>query len=264
MPQSNSSRLRLIPALVFLAVLVPGYGSATIVEIETNLGTFEVNLYDNDTPATVANFLAYVQNGDYGDSVIHRSIAGFIIQGGGLVTDGNAMLSQITQRPAVVNEPVFSNVRGTIAMAKLPSGPNTATNQWFINLANNAANLDIQNGGFTVFGEVTAADMTVVDAIAAVPTFNNVFGFDDFPLQNFDVANPVMNDNLIIVTGITVTDTTVDSAAGLNPPLTTRNNTGGGGGNNGGGGGGGGSLGWIGLCGLLILGRRRYRFLKTA
>jgi cyclophilin family peptidyl-prolyl cis-trans isomerase len=263
MHSSLSSRFRIASAIILLGTFVPAIGSATIVEIETNLGTFEVNLYDNDTPATVANFLAYVQNGDYSDSVIHRSIAGFIIQSGGLVTDGNAMLSQITQRPAVVNEPVFSNVRGTIAMAKLPSGPDTATNQWFINLANNASNLDNQNGGFTVFGEVTAGGMTVVDTIAAVPTFNGVFGFDDFPLQNFDVANPVMNDNLIIVTGITVTDTTVDSAAGLNPTLTTRGDTGGGDTIGGGGGGGGGSLGWLSLCGLLALGRRRYRFLQT-
>jgi len=250
-------RHRIACAAAVIAALMPAIGAATIVEIETNLGTFEVNLYDNDTPATVENFLEYVQNGDYNQSVMHRSIGGFIIQGGAVTTDGNANLSAIPERPTVQNEPVFANVRGTIAMAKLPSGPNSATSQWFINLADNTANLDNQNGGFTVFGEVTGNGMNVADAINAVPTFNNVSGLNDFPLQNYTAPDPVLNDNLIIVTSISVTDTTVNSAAGLNPPLTTR-------GSGGGGGGGGGYLGWFSLAALLALCRRRYRVGKVA
>ena len=253
---------RAAAAIVLALVLMPALATATVVEIETNLGTFEVNLYDNSTPGTVANFLEYVQNGDYTQSVIHRSVSGFIVQGGAVTTDGNANLTSITERPAVQNEPVFANVRGTIAMAKLPSGPDTATSQWFFNLSNNASNLDNQNGGFTVFGEVTGGGMTVVDAIAAVPTFNNVSGLNDFPLQNYTSPDAVINDNLIVVLSITVTDTTVDSAAGLNPTPTTRGS--GGGGNGGGGGGGGGQFGWIGLIGLLVFGRRRYRLLQAA
>lgn len=247
-------------ATLLVLAIVPVSATATIVEIETNLGTFEVNLYDNSTPDTVANFLEYVQNGDFTQSVIHRSVANFIVQGGAFTTDGDANLTSIPERPAVQNEPVFSNVRGTIAMAKLPSGPNTATSQWFFNLSNNASNLDNQNGGFTVFGEVTGNGMNVVDAIAAVPTFNGLGGLNDFPLQNYTAPDPVINDNLIVVLSITVTDTTVDSAAGLNPPLTTR----GSGGGNGGGGGGGGQLGWLSLFALLGLGRRRYRRLQAA
>jgi peptidyl-prolyl cis-trans isomerase A (cyclophilin A) len=254
---------RFAATLALAITVLPAVSTATIVEIETNLGTFEVNLYDNDTPATVANFLAYVQNGEYSQSIIHRSVANFIIQGGALITDGAANLTAITEKNAVQNEPVFANVRGSIAMAKLPTGPDTATSQWFINLGNNADNLDNQNGGFTVFGEVTGDGMTVVDAIAAVPTFNNVAGLNDFPLQNYTAPDPVLNDNLVIVTAITVTDTTVGSAAGLNPPLTTRN-TGSGGNGNGGGGGGGGHLGWLSLSLLLVLGRRRYRISKAA
>jgi cyclophilin family peptidyl-prolyl cis-trans isomerase len=111
--------------LVFVIAMLPAIGTATVVEIETNLGTFEVNLYDNDTPATVANFLAYVQNGDYSDSVIHRSMSGFIVQGGGLVTDGNANLSSIPGRPAVQNEPVYSNVRGSILCTNTKKAPPT-------------------------------------------------------------------------------------------------------------------------------------------
>lgn len=252
-------------AIAAAAAFLPALANATIVEIETNLGTFQVNLYDTDTPDTVANFLTYVQDGDYSDSVIHRSVAGFIVQGGGLLTDGNATLSEITARAPVQNEPVFANVRGTIAMAKLASGPNTATSQWFFNLSDNTTNLDNQNGGFTVFGQVIDDGMTVVDAIAAVPTFNNVFGLNDFPLQNYTPGNPLINDNLVIVTSITVIDTTVDSAAALNKPLTTRDDSGGnnGGGTNLGGGGGGGSFALLSLFSLLLLGRRRYGLAKA-
>lgn len=237
-----------------MASFVPAISNATIVEIDTNLGTIQVNLYDLGTPATVANFLAYVNSGDYTDSVMHRSLAGFVVQGGAVVTDQNANLLAITERPPVTNEPVFANVRGTIAMAKLPNFANSATSQWFFNLGNNTANLDNANGGFTVFGEVVAG-LNVVDAIAAVPTFNGVAGFNDFPLQNF-TAPPVLVDNYIVVNSVTVIDTTVDTAAGLNPTPTT---AAGGGGGNGGGGGGGGSFGLLGLFGLLVLGRSRYR-----
>jgi len=241
---------------------VPAISNATIVEFDTNLGTIQVNLYDLGTPATVANFLAYVNNGDYSDSVFHRSLANFVVQGGGVLTDQNANLSAIIERPSVTNEPDFANIRGTIAMAKLPNFANSATSQWFFNLANNTANLDNANGGFTVFGEVIAG-MDVVDAIAALPTFSGVSGFDDFPLQNF-TAPPIIRDNYVIVNSVTVIDTTVDSAAGLNPTPTTATNGGGGNGGGGGGGGGGGSFGLLALFGLLVLGRSHYRRLRAA
>ncbi len=260
MHPKKSLRPLIASAIYCMAALAPQISTATIVEVETNLGEFQINLYDNATPLTVANFLAYVERDDYSDSVFHRSVAGFIVQGGAVVTDGNATLSAIPTEPSVTNEPVYSNVRGTIAMAKLGSSANSATSQWFFNLGNNAANLDNQNGGFTAFGEVISG-MDVVDAIAAVPTFNGVSGFNDFPLQNYTAPNAPVNDNYVIVTEITVVDTTVDSAAGLNPTATTRNT---GGGNGGGGGGGGGSFGLLAIFGLLVLGRRRYGLLKAA
>ena len=254
-------------ALLCLATLIPHASHATIVTIELSDGTsFDVNLYDNDTPQTVANFLNYVQNGNFSQSVIHRSVAGFVIQGGGFVTDVDAMLTAIPENAPVNNEPTFSNVRGSIAMAKLQSGPSTATSQWFFNLANNATNLDNANGGFTAFGEVTGSGMDIIDAISALPVFNFNGAFGEIPLQDYtaaDFANnvPVINANFIVITAITVTDTTVDSAgaAGLNPALSTANNGGGGGG-----GGGGGSLGLLALLGLSALGRRRYRLAKAA
>lgn len=246
--------------LLAFSTLFPIAASATIVRFETVQGTFDVNLYDNATPATVANFLAYVQNGDYTDAIFHRSVNGFIVQGGGFRTDLNAILTSIPANPAVVNEPVYSNVRGTIAMAKVGGNVNSATNEWFLNLGNNAANLDNQNGGFTVFGEVTGNGMTTVDAIAALPRFAFAAPFDELPLQNytttdFNNAVPVDNTHLIIVTSISVIDSTVDTAAGLNPTPTTAGGSGGG--STGGGGGGGGSVSLFALLGLLLLSRKR-------
>jgi len=275
MQSSLYSRSLIAAAVLCVTTLLPQASNATIVEFELSDGTFiEVNLYDNATPQTVANFLNYVQNGNFSQSVIHRSVAGFVIQGGGFVTDVNAQLSAIPENAPVNNEPTFSNVRGSIAMAKLGSGPDTATSQWFFNLANNAANLDNQNGGFTVFGEVTGTGMATIDAVAALPTFDlsaTLGGaFTDIPLQNYTAADfnnnvPRISDNFVIITAITVTDTNPDSAgaAGLNPALSTANN-GGGGNGGGGGGGGGGSLGLLALLGLSALGRRRYRIAKAA
>src|SRR5690606_25761942 len=99
---------------------------------------------DKHTPKTVENFLAYVNAGAYTDSIIHRSVPGFVVQGGGFEFTGALPPVVITQKPAVINEPLFSNVRGTIAMAKVGNDPNSATNQWFINLDNNSGNLDKQ------------------------------------------------------------------------------------------------------------------------
>lgn len=244
----------IMATIVAIIGIFSSAANATIVRVETVVGDFEINLYDNATPATVSNFLNYVQTGAYTDSIFHRSVSGFIVQGGGFRTDLNAQISSIPANPPVMNEPVYSNVRGTIAMAKLGGDPNSATNQWFINLANNAANLDEQNGGFTAFGEVTGNGMDVVDAIAALPKFAFTAPLGDLPLQNYtsaDFTNGVVvdNSNLIIVTAVTVIDTTVDSAAGLNPTPTTA----GGGMNGGGGGGGGGSFGIITLLALLSL-----------
>jgi len=243
-------------AISVLLLTLPQAATATIVEVETQLGTIEINLYDNSTPATVTNFLEYVNSGAFTDSILHRSVPGFIVQGGGFITDINAQITGITTNPPVTNEPVYSNVRGTIAMAKLGGDPNSATSQWFINLANNAANLDAQNGGFTVFGEVTAG-MDVIDTIAGLPLYNFGSAFTELPLQDysstdFDNNVPVDNTHLVIVTAVNVTDTTADTAAGLNPTPTTRDTTPPGTG--GGGGGGGGSIALLTLLGLFRFG----------
>jgi len=217
-----------LAVLISAASFVPQYAGATVVEFQTVMGTFEVNLYDNDTPETVANFLAYVNNGAYSNVVFHRSVANFVVQGGGFTYDTALPLNSVPANPAVVNEPEFSNVRGTIAMAKLSGDANSATTQWFFNLANNRGNLDGQNGGFTAFGEVVGSGMDVIDAIAALPTFAFGGALNELPLQQYstdDFNNAVEPDerHLMLVTAIIVTDSTVDSAAGLNPPLNASN-----------------------------------------
>lgn len=256
-----SSTLNNIAIVGILAVMAtaPRTADATIVEFQTVMGNFQVNLFDTTTPETVENFLDYVNNGDYNNSVFHRSVANFVVQGGGFFYDQGPNLEGIPANPAVVNEPEYSNVRGTIAMAKLGGNPNSATSQWFFNLRNNSANLDAQNGGFTVFGQVIGNGMDVVDAIAALPVFAFNSPFNELPLTNYtaaDYANnvPVDDSHLVMVTAVIVTDTTVNSAAGLNP---VRNTSLGGGGSPGDSGGGGGSFGLFSLLALLCAVRAR-------
>ena len=167
--------------------------AVVLVRFETVLGDFDVELYDDRAPLTVSNFLAYTRDGDYDGSFIHRSIPGFIVQGGSFGFDGTLFYA-IPQRPPVMNEfqPCDGgcNVRGTLAMAKIMDQPDSATNSWFVNLANNSANLDNQNEGFAVFGRVIGDGMDVVDAIAALPTTKvDLPGalpvLENFPLYNY-------------------------------------------------------------------------------
>ncbi|NOX70601.1 MAG: peptidylprolyl isomerase [Gammaproteobacteria bacterium] len=248
-----------LAALIFSMSIGPQIASATIVEFDTVVGTFQVNLYDNDTPETVANFLDYVNSGAYNGSIYHRSVPGFIVQGGGFFLDTQSFqVNSIPANPAVVNEPVFANVRGTISMAKLGGDPNSATNQWFFNLADNsggANGLDTQNGGFTAFGEVVGNGMDVLDEIAALPRSDLNGAFTEIPLRGDRSNDPLDETNYVIVNSVTIFDSTVDSAAGLNPPLSTAGS--------GGGtlpppssGGGGGGLGFLTLLGLLVVNRK--------
>lgn len=240
----------------FVFGLFPFFTQATTVQFQTVMGDFTVNLYDETTVETVDNFLAYVEEGAYSDIIIHRSVNGFVVQGGGFSYDGDLPLNSVQTDSPVTNEPLYSNVRGTIAMAKLGSNPNSATSQWFFNLADNSANLDVQNGGFTVFGEVTGNGMAIVDAMAALTEFNLGGAFTSIPLRDFtaeDVANSVEpnEDNFVLIYDIVVLDAAEDTAADLNPtPNTLINNPGNGGGD--GYGSGGGAFGFL-FPGLLVL-----------
>jgi cyclophilin family peptidyl-prolyl cis-trans isomerase len=169
-------------------------------------GIINVVLFDQTgtgAPLTVQNFQSYLNTGSYTNSFIHRSIPGFIVQGGGY-TYNNSTLTTIPSNPPVQNEfsTQRSNLRGTIAMAKLGNNPNSATNQWFFNLADNSSNLNNQNGGFTVFGQALgASDLTTIDAIAAVRTYNAGGAFTNLPLTQAAISDT----NFIRFSSITVT-----------------------------------------------------------
>ncbi len=143
--------------------------NAETVKLETDLGEITVNLFSEQAPATVENFLTYVDDGFYNGTIFHRVIPGFMVQGGGLTFD----FTEKETREPVVNESHngLRNARGTLAMARY-SDPNSATAQFFINLVNNP-HLDNYPGrpGYTVFGEVISG-MEVVDEIVTRPPGN--------------------------------------------------------------------------------------------
>ena len=184
-----------------LFLLLPPAVQATVVRLQTVLGAVDIALLDGEAPRTVANFLSYVNSGAYNNSFIQRSVPFFVIQGGGYTMDNAGGLRQITAGPPVANEfsPARSNVRGTIAMAKVSGDPDSATSQWFISLADNAADLDNQNGGFTVFGRVTGSGMAVIDAIAAL-TAVSASGFSNLPLTSIPASLEVGQSELVMVT----------------------------------------------------------------
>ncbi len=175
----------------------PDFSNAVTLDIVTSLGTIPIEFYPNMAPITVDNFVAYAARGDYDGTLIHRSVPGFVIQGGGFREQSGAYAAVSTD-PDIDNEPCLSNTRGTVAMARLGGLPNSATNQWFINLADNFF-LDSTDGeGFTAFARVVGDGMSVADAIAARPIFDTLtilelpFNqiFRALPLQNALVEPP--------------------------------------------------------------------------
>ena len=146
-----------------------------MVILHTNLGDITIELDAGNAPATVKNFLQYVHDGHYDNTVFHRVIDGFMIQGGGM-TPG---LTQKPTRAAVANEAVngLKNKRYTVAMART-NDPHSATSQFFINVADNDfldhTSPSAQGWGYCVFGKVVAGQ-DVVDRIKAVPTGNTGF-----------------------------------------------------------------------------------------
>ena len=170
--------------LLLCCLLSPthGYGQQTsahpMAKMTTSLGDITIELYEQQAPETVRNFLQYVDDGFYDGTIFHRVIPGFVLQGGGLTPD----MERKTTRSPITNESDngLENLRGTLSMARLPD-PNSATSQFFINLSDNP-HLDYQGSGqwgYAVFGKVVEG-MDVVDKIAAVKTTNTA-GHQDVP-----------------------------------------------------------------------------------
>jgi peptidyl-prolyl cis-trans isomerase A (cyclophilin A) len=232
-----------------LAALFSFASHATIVEFETSQGNFKINLHDQTTPETVENFLKYITDGDYDNTVVHRLVPNFIIQSGGFRFDGELPLTPIAVDSSVINEPIYSNVRGTIAMAKKNDSPNSATNQWFVNYKNNSANLDVQNGGFTVFGEVIEG-MDNLDNIASL------YNCQDIPMPGYNneqctdssfvpgVENFVTIHSVTIIDSSTSTDSSLSSVK--NTLINKKSDSSSGG-----------SLSYVVLCALSLFGFRR-------
>ena len=157
-----------------------------MIKIATSMGDIRVELFTEASPKSVQNFLRYVDDGHYANTIFHRVIPGFMIQGGGF---DQSFMELPTMRP-VVNEAEngLSNLRGTLALART-SEIHSATSQFFINLADNDF-LDHQDNtpdgfGYCVFGKVVEG-MEVVDAIGEVETGNRS------PHENVPVENVVI------------------------------------------------------------------------
>ena len=159
-------------------------------------GQVVIELFPDDAPITVENFLSYVNTDFYDSLIFHRVVGDFVIQGGGF--DPN--LTQMPTNDPIINESFngLSNLRGTIAMART-FDPNSATSQFYINLTDDNTSLDYQdqdNVGYCVFGEVTAG-MDVIDAIAATPTHSRN-GFQDVPVTNVIITRAFPEFEMVV------------------------------------------------------------------
>jgi len=162
--------------LILLAVCVLGVVATTaraanpVVVMETSLGNIKVELFEDKAPITVKNFLSYVDDKFYDNTIFHRVIDGFMIQGGGYTPDKKLKDTKGPIKNEFTNG--LQNARGTIAMAR-KNNPDSATAQFFINVADNnaldRARPDTGNAGYCVFGKVIDG-LDVVDKIKAVRT----------------------------------------------------------------------------------------------
>jgi cyclophilin family peptidyl-prolyl cis-trans isomerase len=164
----------LVVACVAILVSARGLAAPTepnpVVVVQTGLGDITIELFRDRAPRSVENFLDYVNDGFYADTIFHRVVRGIIIQGGGLTAD----LRGKPTKPPIDNEATngLRNTRGTVAMART-GAVNSATSQFFINTADNRSfdhrGMAPDEFGYAVFGRVTAG-MGVVDKIERVKT----------------------------------------------------------------------------------------------
>ena len=179
--------------LIFCSIFIfnTAFAAETKALIKTNLGDITVELYPEQAPLSVANFINYVESDFYSGIIFHRVIPGFMAQTGGF---NENLEKQISGKP-VINEAKngLRNERGTLALART-NNPNSATSQFFINLKNNnflnRSGSSPSQAGYAVFGRVVAG-MDVVDKIAKQPTGKKKY-YSDVPLTNIVIESITM------------------------------------------------------------------------
>ena len=180
---------RIIVALFFVLVIAtPGWAGDKVV-METSLGKIVIELDAVKAPVSVANFLSYVDAEYYNQTIFHRVIGGFMIQGGGFDTDLNKKPTKAPIKNEADNG--LKNDRGTIAMART-NQVDSATSQFFINHADNDflnhRSKDPRGYGYAVFGRVTEG-LEVVDQIAAQKTVNRGGAFANLPQPAVEIIS---------------------------------------------------------------------------
>ncbi len=175
----NKRMIKKIGLGIGLILLVNQAFANTDMQIKTNLGNINIELYDDKAPITVKNFKSYVNSQFYNGTIFHRVIPGFMIQTGGF----DSKMQEKATQPSIRNEASngLKNTRGTLAMART-NDPNSASSQFFINVANNDfLNKATGNPGYAVFGKVTQG-LDIVDKIVNTPTATMGM-YEDVPKQ---------------------------------------------------------------------------------
>lgn len=196
--------------------------SDPIVTVNTNFGSFQIELFPSVAPQTVSNFLTYINDGAYNDAIFHRSVPGFVEQTGGFLSASNTFSGSTSQfTPITTNSPIpleynLANTLGTVAMAR-GSGVNSATSQWFVNLADNTQQLGPSNGGgYAVFGQIIGNGLLTINQIATLPVDNVDNGtFSQLPVSS---SNQLAR---ILSVGVDSIDGTVFSDINANATLDT-------------------------------------------
>lgn len=179
--------------LVVTTFSINVFANNTIVEIKTTLGEIEIELFNDQAPISVLNFENYVRTNFYNDTIFHRVIPGFMVQGGGFTVD----MQEKPVSKVIVNESYngLQNIRGTLAMART-NDPHSAKTQFFINLEDNPS-LDkgTRHAGYAVFAKVIKG-MEVVDHIAKAPT-TSIGSYSDVPKKPIKILDVQIKPNLI-------------------------------------------------------------------
>ncbi|MEO0716781.1 MAG: peptidylprolyl isomerase [Planctomycetota bacterium] len=179
-----------------------------IIRLATNFGDIDIELFSDTAPNTVNNIMRLTRAGRYDQSFFHRLVDGFVLQGGGFGFLDATGFNEVQDFGTVDNEFVRSNLERTLSIAKLGGDPDSGSSQFFINLQDNSANLDNQNGGFTVFARVLddrswgvvqniTSNVVTDDFTSVDPPLSSAF--NETPVRAGTAGNPASEDNLVYI-----------------------------------------------------------------